>query len=147
MSEAKKVGRPTDYDPEMCERVVALGREGASRAEVCYELGICFKTFRNWEEAHPEFLQATTQARQLSQGWWEKQGRKGIWSREFNSSAYSLQVRNRFPDDWRDRKARELSGPNGGPIETANVGSITEDDARAQLAKIQAKLSSTGDES
>ena len=86
MSETK-VGRPTDYRPEMCERVVALGKDGVSRAEICYELDICFQTLRNWEEAHPEFLEATTRAKHLSQGWWEKQGRTGIWSREFNSSA------------------------------------------------------------
>ena len=100
---AGKIGRPTDYDPAMCEKVIALAMEGAGRLETCLELGIVPQTMLNWERDHPAFLEATTHARALSQGWWEAQGRKGIWSRDFNAPAYSLQVRNRFPADWRER--------------------------------------------
>jgi len=106
-----KVGRPTDYDPEsMIPRMLDLSREGAGRMEVCAELDICPNTMLTWERIHPEFLKATTRARALSQAWWEAQGRKGIWSREFNAPAYSLQVRNRFPADWRDKHDVEHSG-------------------------------------
>ena len=51
-----------------------------------------------------------SRARELSLAWWEKEGRKGISSRDFNSNAYRLQVCNRFPDDWRDQQRLELSG-------------------------------------
>lgn len=111
-----KVGRPTDYRPEFCDAVLKLGEQGASRAEWCLELGIARQTLHNWEAQHPEFLEATTHARELAQGWWEKQGRAGIWSRDFNASAYSLQVRNRFPADWRDKQDHELAGPGGGAL-------------------------------
>lgn len=113
-------GRPTKYQPEMCETVISLGKQGASRAEVCFELDISFQTLRNWEESNPEFLEATTRARELSNGWWAKQGRLGIWSREFNANAYRLQVMNRFPDDWRDRQEVKHSGSIATPQEMSD---------------------------
>jgi hypothetical protein len=105
-----KVGRPTDYDPAICERVVELGREGVGRLELAAELDIAWATMLTWEREHPEFLTATTRARELSAGWWEQQGRLGINNRNFNAQAYSLQVRNRFPAQWRDKQEHEHTG-------------------------------------
>jgi hypothetical protein len=113
----RKPGRPSVYRPEACETVMQLGREGASRAEFALELGISFQTMRNWENTHPEFLEATTRAKELSQAWWEKQGRAGIWSRDFNAPAYRLQMLNRFRDDWRDKHDHEHTGKDGGPLD------------------------------
>jgi len=109
-------GRPTKYDPDFCNMVVQLGREGASRAELAYEMGVSFQTMRTWEDTHPEFLEATTHARELAEGWWAAQGRKGIWSREFNAPAYRLQVMNRFPGSWRDKQDHEVTGAAGAPL-------------------------------
>ena len=111
---AGKIGRPTKYDPAMCNVVVQCGAEGMGRYEMAAEIGATLETVLQWEKEHPEFSDATTRARQLSQGWWEAQGRQGIWSRDFNAPAYSLQVRNRFPADWRDK--HELTGSDGGPM-------------------------------
>lgn len=102
-------GRPTDYRPEFCETVLALGKEGAGKAEIAAKIGVTRQTLDNWAAAHPEFLDAVTHARELSAGWWEEQGREGVWSREFNANAYSLQVRNRFPDDWRDKSENKTT--------------------------------------
>jgi hypothetical protein len=110
-------GRPTKYDPAMCGRVVELGRLGAGRAEIALELDICRQTFANWENEHPEFLDATTRAADYSAGWWERLGRVGVTAKVFNAQAYSLQVRNRFPRDWRDKVDHAHGGKDGGPIE------------------------------
>ena len=115
-AEKRPVGAPTKYNLGAIDTVLRLGAEGASRAEWAAELGIAWQTLFNWEEKHPEFLDATTRARELAQAWWEKQGRVGIWEPKFNANAYRLQVMNRFPADWRDKREHEVSGPNGGPI-------------------------------
>jgi predicted transcriptional regulator len=96
-------GRPSEYDPSYCDKVIELGSAGAGKAEIAAEIGVTRNTIDNWAAAHPEFLIAITHAKELSAGWWEKQGRLGIHAKDFNANAYSLQVRNRFPDDWRDR--------------------------------------------
>lgn len=110
-------GRPTKYDPAMCERIVECGAQGAGMAEMAAAIGVCRDTVNEWVKQHPEFSAAITRARELSAGWWEAQGRKGIWSREFNAQAYSLQVRNRFPGEWRDKQDHELAGRDGGALE------------------------------
>jgi len=105
-----KVGRPTKYDPAYCEKVVELGRKGCGLAEIAYELDVTRQTLQNWQVEHPQFLGAITHARELSEGWWASQGRAGIWSREFNANAYRLQVMNRFPSEWRDKREIEHGG-------------------------------------
>lgn len=100
-------GRPSSYREEYCKRVIELGREGCGKAEIALELGITRETLDEWARVHPDFSDAVTCARGVSAGWWEAQGRKGIWSRDFNANAYRLQVMNRFPADWRDKQEHE----------------------------------------
>jgi len=114
-----------------------MGRDGLGRAEIAAELDICFKTLYNWEAAYPEFLQATTRARQLAQGWWEAQGRKGIWSRDFNAAAYRLQVMNRFRDDWHDKQSLEHTGKDGGPID---MRELSDEELRERTKQITNRL-------
>lgn len=103
-----KVGRPTKYKPEFCEKVMDMGREGYGVAEIAAELDVTKQTVHNWQKEHPAFLDAMTRARDLSEGWWASQGRQGIWGKEnrrFNSNAYRLQMMNRF--GWGEKSSRE----------------------------------------
>ena len=125
-----RAGRPTKYKKEFCALVIELGKEGVSRAGWAAQIDIAIATLYNWEEQQPEFLVATTRARDLSLAWWNKQGRKGIWSREFNAPAYRLQVMNRFSKDWRDKQEHEHSGKEGGaPIAMAITRTVVDPNA------------------
>lgn len=99
-------GRPSDYDPAFCERVIDLGKEGASKAEMAAELGVVRQTLDNWCDAHPEFLDAVKEALGYSQAWWEKQGRLATFGGAdgFNATSYIFNMKNRFPSDWRDKQ-------------------------------------------
>lgn len=68
----KPVGRPNKYDPAFCEKVIELGKIGASKVEMACELGICKATFNNYENEYPEFLDAVRLAVMFSQVFWEK---------------------------------------------------------------------------
>jgi hypothetical protein len=126
-------GRPSSYKPEYCEQVVELGREGKSKAQIAAVLDVDRETIDNWAAKQPDFSRSVTRARELSLAWWEEQGQKGIWSREFNANAYSLQVRNRFPNDWRERQ--ELTGKDGSPLIPV---SLTESEIDKRLAELMA---------
>lgn len=96
-------GRPTDYRTEYCERVVELGREGKSHAQIAAELDVARQTLHNWAEAHPEFLDAITRARDLAQAWFEDKGQGGLEEPKFNAGLWDKQMRARFPKEYSER--------------------------------------------
>lgn len=103
------MARPTDYRKEYCEKVLALMAEGASKAEVSAELGCSFQTFLNWQQAHPEFLDAVKQGEKLSQAWWEKLGRQGASGAvPVNPTMFIFNMKNRFRDEWSDTTKQEV---------------------------------------
>lgn len=115
-------GRPTDYRPEYCEKVIEMGKEGCSVVEMCAELEVARITLEHeWPSKHPEFSIALMNARSFSQAWWEKQGRQGIWESQggpkINAGLYSRSMAARFPHDWRENSKVELTGKDGGPME------------------------------
>lgn len=105
-------GRPTKYDPAMCDKIIEMGRSGASKAEMALDLGIAYSTFDVWQNTKPEFSEAVKEAEALSRGWWEKNGRLATFGGHdgFNATSYIFQMKNRFSDHWRDKTEREHSG-------------------------------------
>ena len=114
-------GRPTDYRPEYCEKVIELGKMGASIIEMACEIGVDRKTLEKiWPAAHEEFFRSFTLARQYSQVWWERKGRENLITpagMTFQASVWSRSMAARFPEDWREKTAHEMTGANDGPIQ------------------------------
>lgn len=114
-----KIGKPTKYAPDvMLSKVIELGRFGKSKAQIARQLGVSDKTLTAWADRYPEFAEAMQVARTLALAWWEDQGQIGVFlgSKDFNVSAWHLQVKARFPDEYRDVTAHELTGRDGKPI-------------------------------
>ena len=116
-------GRPSEYDPAFCEKVIEIGKTGASVVEMAAEIGVDRATIeRHWPEAHPEFFQAFTKAKILSQAWWEKVGREGMFESpggvKINPSIWSRSMAARFPHDWRENSKVENThaNPDGSPL-------------------------------
>jgi hypothetical protein len=53
----------------------------------------------------------------LSQAWFEDRGQSGLETPGFNANLWVKQVQARFRDEYTETQKRELSGPNGGPIQ------------------------------
>lgn len=105
-------GRPTKYDPSMCDDVIAYGKQGMGKCEMASNLGITYNSFETYQEQHAEFLQAVKEALRHSQAWWESQGRIATFGGcdGFNATSYIFQMKNRFKEDWRDKQETEHSG-------------------------------------
>lgn len=111
-------GRPSLYRPEYCERVLEFGREGMSVVEMAAEIGVSRNALEErWPEAHEEFREAFARARELSQAWWERQGRVGLTAERFNAQVYSRSMAARFPKDWRESKEQRVTGADGGAVQ------------------------------
>lgn len=127
MSDAKHPGgRPSDYQPEFCARVIEYGHQGKSLTWMATELAVTRQTLHNWMDAHPEFLDAITRAKELAQRWWEDKGQDGLEKAQFNASLWSRSMAARFPDDWREKAAVEMTGKGGGPIEHEHSHSVSD---------------------
>lgn len=95
-------GRPTKYDPEFCSKVISLMREGASIVEIAYELEVNRTTIYEWMEKFEEFSNTIKDGKDFSEGWWSKEGRKNIHNKEFNSTLWYMNMKNRF--GWADKQ-------------------------------------------
>jgi hypothetical protein len=113
-----KTGRPSSYLPEYCARVVEMGGQGNSPLQMAAELGVLRETLYDWAKIHPEFSTAFTRAKELSQKWWEDAGKTGVFAEKFNAQVWKFVMSNRFKHDWAERRVQEVSGPDGGPIQT-----------------------------
>lgn len=119
-------GRPTKYTPDMCERIIEMGKTGASKHEMAMELDIAMDTFTDWQNNNPEFSAAVKRSTQFSQAWWEKQGRLATFGAfdGFNATSFIFNMKNRFRDSWSDMTKSELSGPNGVPLNLIDYASL-----------------------
>jgi transposase len=96
-----KAGRPTKYDPVFCEQIIELMRAGYSILEVAYQLEVHKDTIYEWEKVHSEFSDALKKARDYSEGWWLLQGRNNLNNKEFNSTLWYMNMKNRHK--WSDK--------------------------------------------
>ena len=65
------MARPSKYDPAFCEKIVALGKLGKSKAQIASELGVVRNTLDNWAAQHPELVVAISEAQDYALAWWE----------------------------------------------------------------------------
>jgi hypothetical protein len=130
MSQPKQprpVGRPSEYDPAYCERVIELGKQGMSRAEIASELDCSRTTLRAWEGQHPDFLAAVQRAKDEALAWWERQPRKNLANKNFNAALWSKSVSGRFPDEpYRERV--QLTGKDDGPIQHVDLSHLSDEE-------------------
>lgn len=113
-------GRPTKYKPEFCELILEIGAQGGWLSEMAEACDVHRSTMDEWASAHPEFSEALARAKQKAQAWFEEQGRKGLTYDKFNAALWSKQMSARHRDEYTER--REVSGADGGPIKTEEIG-------------------------
>jgi transposase len=116
-------GRPSKYNPLFCDKVIELGKIGASKVEMACELDICRTTFDNYEKEYPEFLKAVKQAVMFSQAFWEKNGRLATFggTPNFNATTWIFNMKNRFSEDWKDKTESSVDAKLNGTLELKDV--------------------------
>jgi len=149
-----RVGRPTKYDPTwMLDQVIETGRLGGSKDKMAAMIGVHIDTLYDWCEKHPEFSDAIKKAVQLSKVWWENAGQTASLGmvEGFNGTTWIFNMKNRFPETYRDVKVTELNN-TGGPLIDARSVTINarelDADARQnlKLALLAAKRAIEGGE-
>jgi len=66
------------YNPALCERVIVLGRQGRSRAEIAAEAGVSLERLAAWAAAQPDFAWALERAATECRAWWDGLAREAV---------------------------------------------------------------------
>jgi transposase-like protein len=118
--EKRPVGRPSQYDPAYCERIIELGRLGKSIEQIAAQIGVGTKTIYNWRDEFPEFLRALEMAKELELDWWENIAQNMMVENKdgskLNSAIWSRSMAARFPKKYRESTKTEITGENGAPL-------------------------------
>ena len=126
----KKRGRPTKYDPAMCDQVVELGKLGRSRTAIACELGVSPSLIPEWEQAHPEFLRAMTESQLEAKKYYELLAESHMvdipQGPKLNTQLFKFIVQARFPE-YRESSKLELTGKNEGPLQIDVIHDLSKD--------------------
>lgn len=111
-------GRPTSYRQEYCEQVIALGKEGKSKAQMAARFDVSRQTIDNWADEFPEFLEALSRAMAHAQDWWENAGQEGMFLGRsgFNDAVWKKSMEARFRDDYTEKQEIKHSGDADAPL-------------------------------
>ncbi len=140
-----KGGRPSAYKSEYAEQAGKLCMLGATDEEIADFFGVHTATVYRWKNVHPEFCEALKAGKDSA----DERVERSLYQRAigythdedkiFNNGGEALIVptkkhyppettaaifwlKNRRPDEWREKQLTELSGPDGKPIQTEELG-------------------------
>lgn len=133
-------GRPTDYKPEFAAEALSLCEEGATDQELADYFGVGIRTIYRWKNTQTEFRQALKAAKGAADDRVERSlferalgyerdevdikvvGGEIVQTpiRKFyppDTTAAIFWLKNRKPEDWREKSETALTGANGGPVQ------------------------------
>lgn len=138
-------GRPSVYDPSMAEQARKLALLGLTDAEIAEFFGVTEQTINNWKDEHPAFFASLVAGKiQADADVADSLYRRAMGEVVFTErrvktadggydvirlmqqvpadpGAAKLWLTNRQPRLWRDKQAVELTGKDGGPVQTQTI--------------------------
>ena len=96
------------FKPEMCQRIIEMGKEGASQKMMFAEIGINKGVADTWKKNHPEFADALDTAVTNSQAYWEREILANVNNKNFNSRLAEIALRGQFQADYRETRDIKL---------------------------------------
>ncbi len=137
-----KVGRPSKYEPWMCDKIIEVAGEGGHIPAMCAAIGIRSEdTFHRWKKEHKEFADAYEEARTISQGVYESLLLQGALGKikNFNFNAIAMIMNNKFPNDY-----KRGTGSGSNTEVTINQLNMTPEQVSAKINQKLERLKSMG---
>lgn len=137
-------GRPTDYNPSFCDEARALCEGGATDVELADHFGVEIRSIKRWKNKHEEFRAALKLGKEAADDrvvdslYHRAVGYTFEAVKIFNANGAPLVVpyrehvppdttaaifwlKNRRPEEFRDKSVQEITGKDGGAVEFADV--------------------------
>lgn len=162
MTEKKKKGRPSGYKPEYANTAKHMCQLGATDIELADAFGVNVRTIYRWQADYPEFCQALKAGKDIA----DERVERSLYQKAVGYTHEAVKVflhaktatpvyapyrehvppdttagifwlKNRRPEQWRDKQQHEHTGANGGPIEV--------NDSRERLAHLIGRFAGASD--
>ena len=128
-------GRPSIYTAAMGDKIADAMATGLSAEAAAAKVGISARSLFNWQQEHPEFMQAIQEGRQRALLWWEERALAMAEGQPGSAQIVSLGLRNRSraASGWVDAQKLEHSGQDGAVLQqqgvaTLDLRSLTDDE-------------------
>lgn len=145
-------GRPTKYKPEYAEQARKLCGLGATDAQLADFFDVAISTICLWKVKYPEFSEAISVPKEVADSRVEQSLYRRAMGYEHDevdirvvngeivetpirkyyppdSTAMIFWLKNRNPEKWRETKAVELTGAEGGPVKIEGIRRVIIDPA------------------
>lgn len=102
-------GRPSDYEPWMCEEAIDFLKGGYSLAGLAGHLGVATSTVSLWMKKHAEFSDAIAVGRAYASKWWEERLLAMAMGEPGNATVVTFGLKNRAKEEWADVTRTEVN--------------------------------------
>lgn len=92
----------------MSDRIIELGKEGASQKMMFADIGINKDVANTWKKNHPDFADALATAVTHSQAYWEREILANVNNKAFNSRLVEIALRGQFQEDYRETRDTKI---------------------------------------
>lgn len=94
--------------PDQLIRIRGWAMDGLTDTQIARNLGIGRTTFYKWKNEHPEFANALMLSRDVA----DREVENALYkaAKKGNITAMIFWLKNRKPDEWRDKRDPDLSG-------------------------------------
>ncbi|MEQ5254196.1 ubiquitin carboxyl-hydrolase [Providencia sp. Je.9.19] len=144
MATKTKMGRPSDYLPEVADDICALLANGESLRKICKRQGMpAIRTVMYWLQKHDDFMQQYVRAREgQAESLLEEileiaddcsPDPAAVAKAKLQVDARKWYITKVAPKKYGDKTTTELTGKNGGPIETATLTKEEYRNARQEM--------------
>jgi hypothetical protein len=150
------MGRHSDYKPDFDAEAQEMSANGATDQEMADYFGVDVRSLYRWKNTQPSFRQAIKAGKEVSDDRVERSlyeralgyERDEVDIRVVNGEIVKTPIRkfyppdttaaifwmkNRRPAEWRETKAVELTGKDGGAIETKSTVNMTAEEAYKRM--------------
>jgi hypothetical protein len=158
------MGRPTKLTPERTALAVNVLRGGNTREAAAAAIEVDPDTFGRWTRTNAEFRRAVEHAEHEAELLFASRIRKSAVEAEvvetfdragnllrrvtkYDWKAAAWWLERRRPKEWKPVQGVEVSGPDGGPIESRDVVTWQPDEAwMREYARVAAEVNADGDD-